>query len=235
MAVLVFVTLGLFALTRLPIEMTPDISMEILSVMTTYPNVAPSEIESIVTDPIESAVSAVSGVDKIYSTSSEGSSMVMVQFTSGTDIDEAAQSVKDKIGFLKLPDDCNDPQVMKFDMGMMPIAQLSFVRDGYSLEDTQKFLEDNIQNQLEAIDGGDQHHGTPDKAGQPEGEVDVPIAHQRNKRCCAGSGLNTEPSHLSDENGDAQQVGGAAVTKCLGTAHAGRKPQVGALHTDHDH
>ncbi len=153
MAVLVFVTLGLFALTRLPIEMTPDISMEILSVMTTYPNVAPSEIESIITDPIESAVSAVSGVDKIYSTSSEGSSMVMVQFTSGTDIDEAAQSVKDKIGFLKLPDDCNDPQVMKFDMSMMPIAQLSFVRDGYSLEDTQKFLEDNIQNQLEAIDG----------------------------------------------------------------------------------
>ena len=90
-------------------------------------------------------------------------------------------------------------------------------------------------HELEAIDGGDQHHGTPDKAGQPEGEVDVPIAHQRNKRCCAGSGLNTEPSHLSDENGDAQQVGGAAVTKCLGTAHAGRKPQVGALHTDHDH
>lgn len=153
MAVLVFVTLGLFSLTRLPIEMTPDISMEILSVITTYPNVAPSEIENIITDPIESAVSAVSGVDKIYSTSSESTSMVMVQFTSGTDIDEAAQSMKDKISFLNLPDDCNDPQVMKFDASMMPIAQLSFVRDGYSLEDTQKFLEDNVQNQLESIDG----------------------------------------------------------------------------------
>ncbi len=153
MAVLVFVTLGLFSLTMLPIEMTPDISMEVLSVITTYPNVAPSEIESIITDPIESAVSAVSGIDKIYSTSSEGSSMVMMQFTGGMDIDEAAQSVKDKIGFLSLPDDCNDPQVMKFDTSMMPVAQLSFVRDGYSLEDTQKFLEDNIQTQLESIDG----------------------------------------------------------------------------------
>lgn len=153
MAVLVFVTLGLFAVTMLPIEMTPDVSMDMLTVITTYSNVAPSEIESLITDPIEEAVSAVSGVDKISSTSNEGTSMVMVQFTSGTDIDEAKESVKSNIDLVPLPDDCDDPMIMKLDSSMMPVAMLSFVRDGYSLEETQQFLEDNVESQLESIDG----------------------------------------------------------------------------------
>lgn len=155
MVVCIAVVLGLYSLTKLSPELMPDITMPYAVVYTSYSNVAPSEIENLVTKPLEGAVSSVSGVKGIQSISSEGSSMVAVEFSSDTDIDVAAQDLREKIDLYKamLPDDCDDPMIMKLDMNSMPIAMFSISVEGQTLTQTKKFVEDDLQNKLESIDG----------------------------------------------------------------------------------
>lgn len=80
MVVLIVIILGVISLSRLPIDLMPDITLPTLSIGTTYENAAPEETEELVTRPIEEAVSAVPGVEEVSSISSEGSSNVRVTF-----------------------------------------------------------------------------------------------------------------------------------------------------------
>lgn len=155
MVVMIFFVIGLYALSMLPIESMPDMEMNYALVYTSYSNVGSSEVESMVTKTIESAVSAVSGVDTIQSQSSEGSSMVMISFHSGTDMDKAVNDIKDKIDLIDayLPDECDDPMVMKLDTSMMSAAMMSVSYEGYDLIQTKQFVEDNLESKLEAVDG----------------------------------------------------------------------------------
>ena len=90
MATLVVVVLGLNALARLPIDLMPDITYPTLSVTTEYPNASPQEVERLLTEPIEAAAAAITGVEQISSSSVEGTSQVRVSFTWGRDLDAAA-------------------------------------------------------------------------------------------------------------------------------------------------
>lgn len=155
MIILIFVVIGAYALTMLPIELMPDMEMTYALVYTSYPNVGSSEVENLVTKNIESAVSSVSGVDTIQSQSSEGTSVVMVSFNAGTDMDKAVSNMKDRIDLIKsyLPDECEDPTVMKLDTSMMSAAMMSVTYDGYDLIQTKQFVEDNLKSRLEAVDG----------------------------------------------------------------------------------
>lgn len=155
MAVLIFFVMGLFSMTRLSMDMMPDMSLQMLGIITQYSGVAPAEIENLVTIPIENAVSAVSGAKTTSSMSNEGTSIVMVEFNSSTDIDQASLDVKDRINLIKsmLPDDCDDPMTVKFDPSMMPVAMLSFSLEGSNLTEAKQYVEDNISKRLEAIDG----------------------------------------------------------------------------------
>ena len=89
MAVLIFVVLGIYSLTMLPMEMMPEMELSMALVYTSYPNVGSEEVENLVTKPIESAVSSVSGVSSVTSQSSEGTSLIMVEFSANTDMDQA--------------------------------------------------------------------------------------------------------------------------------------------------
>lgn len=104
---------------------------------------------------MENAVSAVSGAKTTSSMSNEGTSIVMVEFNSSTNIDQAALDVKDRINLIKsmLPDDCDDPMTVKFDPSMMPVAMLSFSLEGADLTEAKEYVENNISKRLEAIDG----------------------------------------------------------------------------------
>lgn len=155
MVVMIFFVIGLYALSMLPIEMMPEMEMTYALVYTSYSNVGSSEVENMVTKTIESAVSTVSGMDSMQSQSSEGSSIVMVSFSTGTDMDRAVSSMKDKIELIKdfLPEDCDDPMVMKLDTSMMSAAMMSVTYEGYDLIQTKKFVEDNLENKLEAVNG----------------------------------------------------------------------------------
>jgi len=155
MIVLIFVVIGLYSLTMLPMEMMPEMELSMALVYTSYPNVGSQEVENLVTKTIEGAVSSVSGAKGITSQSSEGSSMVMIEFSGGTNMDKAVTDLKDSVDMVEayLPEDANEPMVMKLDMSMMPVAMMSVSYDGMDLIQTKKFIEDNVVNKLEAVDG----------------------------------------------------------------------------------
>ena len=90
MVMLVFILAGLVSLSALKLDLMPSINIPIAAVSTTYVGAGPEEIESLVTKPVEEALGTVSNVDTITSTSSANSSMVIVQFVDGTDVDMAA-------------------------------------------------------------------------------------------------------------------------------------------------
>lgn len=155
MVVLIFVVIGLYSVSMLPMELMPEMELSMALVYTQYPNVGSEEVENMVTETIESAVSSVSGVQGMTSQSSEGASMVMLEFSSKTNMDKAIQDIKDSVDLVQdyLPEDAEDPMVVKLDTSMMPAAMMSVSYDGMDLIQTKKFVEDNVQNKLEAVDG----------------------------------------------------------------------------------
>jgi len=155
MAVLVFVVIGLYSLSMLSIEMMPDINLSMALVITRYSNVGSAEVENLVTKTVENSISSVSGISSITSQSSEGLSLIMVQFNNGTDMDQAVSDMENNLDLIEdyLPDGAEDPMVMKLDMNMMPVAMMSVTMDGYDLVQTKKFVEDELQNKLEAVKG----------------------------------------------------------------------------------
>ncbi len=155
MAVLMFVVIGVYSLTMLPMELMPDMNMPIALVMTQYPNVSPEEIENLVTKNIEGAVSSVSGVDSMTSQSSEGMSVVVVQFNNDVDIDKAVEDMSQSIDMIEayMPEGCEDPMIIKMDTSAMPVFVMSFSVDGYDISQTKKYVDDNVQNRLEAVSG----------------------------------------------------------------------------------
>lgn len=155
MAVLIFVVIGLYSLSMLKMEAMPDMDLSMAVISTTYRNVGSEEIENLITKPIEGAISSVSGIDTIASQTSEGSSLVMVQFNTGTDMDKAVSDMETNIDMISsmLPEDADDPMVIKIDTDAMATAMMSVSYEGYDLVQTKKFVEDNVVSRLEAIDG----------------------------------------------------------------------------------
>lgn len=155
MAVLMFVVIGLYSLTMLPIEMTPDMELSMAIVATSYSNVGSEEIENMVTKPIEGTISGISGVDTVSSQSSEGVSMVMVQFANGTDMDKAVADIESNLNLIEamLPEGAGDPMVLKLDTDMMATAQMSIAYEGYDLVQTKQFVDETLENKLKSVSG----------------------------------------------------------------------------------
>ena len=93
----IIVLIGTISLTRLPVDLLPDISQPTVNVQVSYPGVGPLEMEELVTRPIEQAVSAVAGLERVDSTSSEGNANVRLNFKWGTDLSEAADEVRTRL------------------------------------------------------------------------------------------------------------------------------------------
>src|SRR3990172_8721633 len=123
------VLLGAICLTRLPVDLLPKVTLPTVSVFTQWPNVAPEEIEAQITRPIERAVSSVTNVYEVSSSTAEGSSSVRIQFTWGTDIGQATVDVLQQVERAKrqFPTDptLQMPLVFKFDPSQLPIMTLA--------------------------------------------------------------------------------------------------------------
>jgi hydrophobic/amphiphilic exporter-1 (mainly G- bacteria), HAE1 family len=151
---LIVIIIGLIALTRLPIDLMPEITYPALTIVTSYPNVGSQEIEDQITRPIEEAIAAVQGVEEITSTSSEGSSSVRLSFAWGTDLDVAANDLRDRIDRIlsRLPDEVERPAIRKFDLSAFPVMILGVSSD-MRLIDLRPLVEDQIKYRLERIPG----------------------------------------------------------------------------------
>jgi len=118
MVVLAIVVLGLVSMSRVPVDLYPDIEFPWVTVISSYPGAGPEEIETLVTKPLEDAVSTISGVKNVTSTSEEGLSVVSIEFYLGTKLDAATNDVREKVdaaGF-ELPRDMDPPVIQKFSL-----------------------------------------------------------------------------------------------------------------------
>ena len=161
---------GLFSLTKLPIDLMPDIETNTIMVMTAYPGASAEDIENNVTRPLENTLNSVEYLKHITSKSSENISLVTLEFEFGHDIDVLTNDVRDKLDMVAsaLPDEVNNPIIFKFSADMMPILLLS-VQAEESQSALYKILDDNVANPLARIPGV----GSVSIAGAPQREVNV--------------------------------------------------------------
>ncbi|MFH1854748.1 MAG: efflux RND transporter permease subunit [Candidatus Omnitrophota bacterium] len=142
--------LGFISLTRLPRELFPSITYPQLTVITTYENAAPEEVETLITKIIEEAVGTVSNLKRISSISKEGVSIVSTEFGWGTNMDFASLGIREKIDLVqeRLPLGSSDPIVMKFNPFDLPVMTLSITGNkspSELLRLSRKFIKDEIE------------------------------------------------------------------------------------------
>ncbi len=154
MAILIIIFLGFISFGDLGLDLLPDLEFPIVAVLTDYEGAAPEEIESMVTRPIEDVIGTVDGLEGISSVSSSDQSMVMAEFSFGTDMDFAMLDVREQIDLVRglLPDDASDPIVVGFDPEMLPMVTLGVSGDLGILALTE-WVEDMIVPRLERLEG----------------------------------------------------------------------------------
>ncbi|MBN2416063.1 efflux RND transporter permease subunit [bacterium] len=154
MIFLVVITLGVVSFTRLSIDLMPEVTYPVISVVASYGNVGPEEMEELVTRPVEEALAAVQGVEEITSSSSEGSSNVRVSFTWGTDLDVAANDIRDRIDRVlgRLPEDMERPMIRKFDLSAFPILIMG-ISSNLNPLDLRLLVEDQVKYRIERVPG----------------------------------------------------------------------------------
>ncbi|AHK01877.1 efflux RND transporter permease subunit [Rhizobium rhizogenes] len=149
------VVAGLAALVGVEVRELPDVDRPSISVRTTYEGAAPETIDQEVTQTIEGAVARVSGVKTISSNSQFGTSRVTMEFGDNVDMAVAANDVRDAIGRVtnQLPDDADEPQIIKADSDSQPIMRLAVTSSTLSMEDLTKLVDDEVIDRLAAVDG----------------------------------------------------------------------------------
>ncbi len=154
MLILIVIVMGLISLSRMGLDLMPDITFPMVTVVTTYEGVSPEDMENLVTRPLEDTVATIQGVKEINATTREGFTALMVEFEWGTDIDLAAQNIRDNLDFMQafLPADMSDPQVIKFDADMMPVFGLGVTGKMDQVE-LRRFVENEIETALEQVEG----------------------------------------------------------------------------------
>ena len=128
MCVLMLLVFGISSIFDMKMESTPEMSMPVFMVMTRYEGASPEEVDTMITDVVESALSSVSDVESMSSRSSEGSSMTTLEFNYNTDMDEKYDEINEALTRLRLPDSADDPTIMEMSMASSSIRDLSIHR-----------------------------------------------------------------------------------------------------------
>ena len=153
----IIILLGVISLTRLPVDLLPDISQPTISVRVNYTGVGPLEMEELVTRPLEQQLSAVSGLQQMNSTSSEGNSQIQLNFTWGHDLNEAMDDIRTRIDRVRgrLPEDADPPVIQKFDPNSQPILGIAVESTDGSLDRValRELSEQTLSPRLERVNG----------------------------------------------------------------------------------
>ena len=152
MAVIMISIFGVVFTTQLQMALLPDMEAPAALVMCYYNGASPSDMEELVTRPLESAIMSVSGVDGVSSTSSDGVSQLQITYVEGTNLDIAATKLREQFDRLSLPDGAMDPIIVNINIGdLMPSAMIAL--QGEDLASVQAQAEDTVAPALERIDG----------------------------------------------------------------------------------
>ena len=211
MTILVFIgviILGLFSLRNLSVDLLPKIDMNMLMVITTYQGASAADVETNVTRPLENVLNTVPSLKELTSSSRENRSVVTMQFEFGKDLDELTNDVRDKLSLVKamLPENAEEPIIMKFSTDMIPVIMLSATAEK-SIPALYRILDDNVANRLARIDGV----GSVSIAGAPQRQIQVYV-----------DPVKMEAHKLTVE-GIAQKIGAENINIPAGTMDVGNE------------
>jgi hydrophobic/amphiphilic exporter-1 (mainly G- bacteria), HAE1 family len=157
MVTIAIALLGWISYSRMPVDLFPDVSIPVIAVQTVYPGATPEEMETLVTKPIELAVSSLGRVADVRSSSSESVSLVVIEFEMEHSSKEAADDVRQRVAQVKstLPSDAHEPSVFRFDPAAAPILSIAVsdrqgALDPYLL---RKKVEEDVVPKLERVSG----------------------------------------------------------------------------------
>ncbi|HQX91287.1 MAG TPA: efflux RND transporter permease subunit [Thermomonas sp.] len=161
MMTLTLVLFGLIALGSLKVNLLPDLSYPTLTVRTDYPGAAPSEVETLISQPAEEALGVVKGLRKLKSVSRTGQSDVVLEFAWGTNMDQASLDVRDKMEALQFPLDAKAPVLLRFNPSTQPIMRLALSPKQASssadeirqLMELRRYADEDLKRKLEPVAG----------------------------------------------------------------------------------
>ncbi|MDR2487395.1 MAG: efflux RND transporter permease subunit, partial [Clostridiales Family XIII bacterium] len=145
---------GIISFTRLPVDLFPKMELPMTVVVTNYSNAAPTEVESMVTRPIEQQVATTENISGITSYSSEGMSLVLAEFENGTDMNFAGLNIREKIDLVAdyLPESASKPMVISMNPDMLPIASL-YISGDLDMSELTRIAQDEIIPAFERMEG----------------------------------------------------------------------------------
>jgi len=154
MLIVALVVTGIFSYFKLGVDLFPKVEFPIVSATVTLRGASPEEIETQITKRVEEAVNTISGIDELRSSSSEGISIVTVQFVLEKDPDVAAQEVRDKVSNIaaQMPKDADPPIVTKISTDASPVLNIA-VSSPRDPRETTKLVDDRIKKNLEGLPG----------------------------------------------------------------------------------
>lgn len=154
MVIMSFMVLGVVSMTRLGIDLFPEVNFPFVNVTIVYPGASPEEVETLVTRPIEDAVAGINGVKRLVSSSTESFSRVGIELRLEVDPQAAAAEVREKVAAVRgrLPRDIEDPTIVRFDVAALPIMTFA-VGSSERSDLTRVQVEDDVKPLLEQIDG----------------------------------------------------------------------------------
>src|SRR5690606_8198159 len=203
MVTLTLVLFGLISLSGLKVELLPDLSYPTLTVRTDYEGAAPTEIETLISQPAEEALGVVKGLRKLKSISRTGQSDVVLEFAWGTDMEQAGLDVRDKMETLQLPLEAKPPVLLRFNPSTQPIMRLalSAKQDDAGeaeavrrLMELRRYADDDLKRKLEPVAGV----AAVKVGGGLEDEIQVEIDQRR--LAALGIPLDTVIERLQQEN-----------------------------------
>ena len=181
LAVILIVVFGVMFGTQLQMALMPDIEAPMAVVVCYYNGASPSDMEELVTRPLEGAIMSVPGVDSVQSTSADSTSQIMITYVDGTDLDIAATKLREKFNAVSLPEDAIEPVIMNMNISeLMPTAIIALM--GEDLGELQALADDVVAPALERIDGVAQV--------SVNGGVEQQIAVELDPARCEGLGLS---------------------------------------------
>jgi HAE1 family hydrophobic/amphiphilic exporter-1 len=174
---------GFVSLSRLKLNLLPDLSYPTITIRTELPGAAPLELETLITRPVEESVSIIRNVREVRSVSRAGQSDVTLEFLWGTDMDIAGIDVREKLDLLQLPIEAKRPLLLRFDPASEPVMRLALMDEGAAtgadsierLKSLRRFAEDRLKPDLEAVEGS----AAVKVSGGYEDEVQVFVDQQK--------------------------------------------------------
>ena len=152
-AVVICLILGVVSFTRMSTDLLPEFSLPYVVVVTTYPGASPDKVESTVSEPLESGLGTVNGVENVTSTSNENYCTVMLEFAEETNMDSAMVKLSNALDLITLPDGAGKPMIMEVSMDMMPVIYASVDYEGKDIYELSDFVENTVVPTMERQNG----------------------------------------------------------------------------------